>query len=761
MLTLVAMTALMPVQATAEVPPGTLISAGKEAIVLPLRRTAVNADISGFGARVTVVQTFTNPTSTPIEAVYTFPLPADSAVDRMRMKIGARVIDGLIKRREEARAIYEAAKNRGQAAALLDQERPNIFTQSVANILPKDVVQIEISYVQLLKYENNEFEFSFPMVVGPRFLGNAPDPAKIQPPVIPKGMRTGADISLNVNLDAGAPIVGMRSVLHEIDRRALSESRAVVSLRKKDEIPNRDFILRYQTATNSVQNALLAKYDPVKGGYFSLVLLPPKDPTPQQIAPREMIFVLDQSGSQIGFPIEKSKELTLQLMDTMHPNDTFNVMGFSNSVNPLWQAPRANTAANRQEAGKFVRTLSANGGTQLRLAIEAAMKAPPDPKRLRLIIFNTDGFVGDEPEILRSIRENSGSLRIFTFGIGNGVNRYLIDAMSDEGRGDSEIVTLAEKADGAVQRFLDRTEKPVLTNVSARFEGSEVTDQLPARLPDVFGDKPVIVYGRYSAPGQAKLHLTGLLGGKPWSQTIDVLFPSDRPGGESIPAMWARRMVDRLDRDYSLGSARAENPSEGESKIVDVALEYGIMSRYTSFVAVEQKVINIGGKQRTVHVPVEMTQGVSYEGTFGTNLAMPAMSRGAITPGGSAGFGGGGSFSGGAGKSMNADLGSIRILSEERIAQLPPAERGPALERLRKSRFEGKVAKSLRTATGPIEVQIWLADVKPETLAALKESGVAIDHAESGLNLAFGRVDAKQLMHLAQLSVVRRIEPIQ
>ncbi|MFI5386437.1 MAG: VIT and VWA domain-containing protein, partial [Fimbriimonadales bacterium] len=581
--------------------PGSLICPGRNRLVLPLKDTSVNADISGFGARVTVVQTFTNPSPVPIEAVYTFPLPAEASVDRMRMQVGERIIDGVVKRREEARMIYEAAKNQGQAAALLDQERPNIFTQSVANILPGNTVRIEISYVQLLKYEEGQFEFSFPMVVGPRYLGNAPDPAKIDPPVVRPSRRTGSNISLTANIDAGAPIVKLDSVLHDVSVRDAGPSRIVVSLKHKDEIPNRDFILRYRTATDSVQSAFLAKYDPVKGGYFSLVLLPPMAPEAQQVAPKEMIFVMDQSGSQLGFPIEKSKELTLKLMETMHPGDTFNVMGFSMDVNRLWVESRPNTAANRMEAAAFVRGLQANGGTELRRAAEAAFMEQADPKRVRIVVFNTDGFVGDEREILQVIRQFKGNSRMFTFGIGNGVNRYLIDSMSDEGRGDSEIVTLAENADAAVDRFVRRLNNPILVDVSAKFTGVEVSDRLPSQIPDVFGEKPIVIYGRYATPGPGTLRLTGIMAGKPWSQTISLTFPGDRPGGDSIPALWARRMVDKIERGAVLEAPggtgtypvfvdpRIENISpETRNQIIDLASEYGLMTDYTSFVAVEQ-----------------------------------------------------------------------------------------------------------------------------------------------------------------------------
>ncbi|MBI5706055.1 MAG: VWA domain-containing protein, partial [Armatimonadetes bacterium] len=402
----------------------------------PLKGTEVVADVAGFGARVTVRQTFTNPSKSPIEAIYTFPLPADAAVDRMRFAVGNRIIEGQIKRREEARRIYEAAKNAGQAAALLDQERPNIFTQSVANVMPGQDVQVEISYVQLVSFKDDWFEFNFPMVVGPRFMGNAPDPNRIGTPIVKEGMRTGAGISVKVNLDAGGPIQEVQSVLHQIQSDNVGKGRMAIQLAKKDEIPNKDFILRYRLAGNSVRDAFFTHADAQKGGFFTLALLPPQRIESSDISPKEMIFVMDQSGSQSGFPIEKSKEMMRRMLQIMRPNDTFNVMCFRNVCNALWAKPLPNSQENRAAALQFINALQANGGTQLRLAIDKAMETPADPKRVRIIVFNTDGYVGDEFNILDTIQKNVGTARIFTFGIGNSVNRFLIDSMSAAGRGE-------------------------------------------------------------------------------------------------------------------------------------------------------------------------------------------------------------------------------------------------------------------------------------------------------------------------------------
>jgi Ca-activated chloride channel family protein len=828
-----------------------LDKSGKAAAFCPLQGTKVEADIAGFGARVVVRQTFLNPTKEAIEAVYTFPLPADAAVDRMKMRIGDRVVQGEIKRREDARRIYDAAKSAGQAAALLDQERPNIFTQSVANITPGAKVDIEISYVQLLKFEEDKFEFSYPMVVGPRFTRVTPDPGKVTPPITPKGTRTGATIDLTVRLDAGAPITSLESDLHQVEaNREAGSSKATITLAKKDEIPNRDFILRYGVASNSVQSALLTYADAKNGGFFTLILMPPKAPTPEQIAPREVILVMDQSGSQSGFPIGKSKELCKKMIEALRPEDTFNVMGFSNALNPLWPEPRPNTAENRAIAQRFVSGLEANGGTMLNLAINAAMKPKADPKRVRLILFNTDGFVGDEFNILDSIQKFRQSARIFTFGIGNGVNRFLIDSMSVEGKGDSEIVTLQSNTDEAVQKFLRRTQSPVLTNIEAEFQGVAVADVLPSAIPDVFSEKPVILKGRYTKAGAGKVTITGLLGGYPWRKDIMLRFP-DAPSyasltedlrhegvgldadadiagamagaqqpsnlqaaygerGSAIATLWAREMIEEVQRSNWLAmysNLPPEKRSAQEKRTVEaienLGLRFGLMTQYTSFVAVEKRVVNVGGKQRTVAVPVEMTDGVSYEGIFGDRYE-------------SLGRGGGG-FGGGAyarrampataapvlGKPVYADaevkevaanLGGLywdeaggklmksgsdgkrmpipfAKLTDEQIQALPralsPEQLAKFLKGLKPEEMERyalltRVDPKLRKGTSePLSLQIWTMDWAPGHLEALKKAGLEDAQGDGNLKTAFGTCAKASLAKIAALPFVRKVVPLE
>jgi Ca-activated chloride channel homolog len=653
-------------QDTSSQEPGTLAIVGRDGAAsgfCPLQHTDVQADIAGVAGRVTLSQTFTNPSNQPIEAIYTFPLPADAAVDAMTLHVGNRVVRSVIKKREEAQAIYQEAKQDGHVAGLLDQERPNIFTQSVANIMPNARVVVQISYVETVPFKHGEYEFVYPMVVGPRYTANAADPDKISPPTRPHGSRTGTDISLAVNLNPGADLDTIESELHQVKTNRLSADKARVELLKADEIPNRDFILHYSLAQKGVQEAFITHATKEDGGYFSLILNPPASPDPIMVAPKEFIFVIDQSGSQQGFPIEKSKDLTTRIIHTLGPQDTFTVLGFSNEPHFLWKTPRQATKENLDEALNFISPITADGGTELYEAVQAALDIPKDPERLRIVAFNTDGYVGDEDRILGSISARSSEARFFTFGIGNSVNRYLIDSMSSCGRGDSEMVTLASDADRAVDHFVTRTQFPILTNVQVQVDGVEVSDLTPENFPDVFSETPLVITGRYAGSGPGKVTVTGMLGNRPWSRTIDLNFPASDPGSGALSALWARKRITDLQTQRSIALIYRKNTGPYIQQITDLGLHYGLMTEYTSFVAVEDKVVNSGGQSTTVQVPVDLASGVSND----MATAQQPTGFGRASYGAAGGFGGGG-----LGGSLGAGAFSAGVLPPTNFSTYDP-----------------------------------------------------------------------------------------
>lgn len=742
---------------------------GKAIGQCPLKHTSVKADVSGFVARVDVVQEFVNPLNEKIEAVYVFPLPQDAAVDRMEMTVGDRTIRGEVKTREEARQIYDDARQSGHVASLLDQERPNIFTQSVANIMPGETIKIKISYVDVLKYENGQFEFVFPMVVGPRYIpGNAtgkqgegwspdtdqvPDASNITPPVTPKGTRAGHDISVEVNLHAGMPVYDIESVLHEVDNASDNGSDVCVKLKDEETIPNKDFILRYRVAGDNVQTGLLPNTRSAGDGYFSLMLVPPKAPRQSQVAPKEMIFVIDSSGSQQGWPIEKSKETMRRCIEEMNPNDTFQMLAFSNDVVTLFDKPMPNTKANRALAEEFLTSRLGSGGTEMMKAVIAALKPDPDPERLRMVCFMTDGYVGNDFEILDAIKRNIGDARLFSFGIGNSVNRFLLDGMADMGRGAVEYVTLEEQGSKAAAHFFERTSKPVLTDISIDWGGLPVQDVYPQKIPDLFSSKPLILKGRYTGAMEGTITIRGKLGGKPWQERVRVDLPAQEDENQALPSLWARaKIADLMTGDYS-GLQNGNTDPKIKDQITQVALEYQLMSQFTSFVAVEETTVTEGGVPKKIAVPVEMPEGVSYEGIFGDKEDASYALK-SCAPSGPAGRVGSPSVC----ASMPASPVDCIELPGADMPKLDASLIGLAQKLDKNGNYT--VKGKIEVKNGKVMVSIRLSDDSAANLAKLKKLGFELLTSTKSVSMVIGYMPVAKLDKLEELDFVLKIAPV-
>jgi Ca-activated chloride channel family protein len=591
----------------------------------PLKSTKVRADISGFFARVTVLQEFQNTYGDPIEAVYTFPLSQNSAVDRMTMTIGERVIRGKIMKRDEAKKVYEAARAAGQAAALLDQQRPNIFTQSVANIMPGEKVVVEISYVETLKYEDGSYEFVFPMVVGPRYIpGSVPraDAKAISSPMAAE--RAGHDISIDVNLDAGVPVEDVRSISHEIETVQFGPESRKIGLKSLKTIPNKDFILRYDITGKLMQDGLLV-HRGAKGGFFTMMIQPPESFAPRDVNPKEIVFVLDTSGSMSGFPIEKAKESMRLALDGLNPRDTFNLITFAGDTRILFEKPVPADEAHLVQARDFLNSTSGSGGTQMMKAIKAALEPSGSQRHVRIVCFMTDGYVGNEAQILAEIQKYPNA-RVFSFGIGNAVNRYLLDKMAQEGRGEVEYVTLADDGSKAARRFHERVRNPLLTDISVDWGAMGVSDVYPGRQPDLYSAKPVALTGRFSKTGTGSVTLKGKMAGRDYVRDVMLAFPEAEAANDSVATIWARARVDEL-MSKSYG-AKEVDKNAIEDEITQIGLEFGLVTQFTSFVAVEERTVNQNGKMVKIEVPVEGPAGTVYSakgdlisGAAGSNVS--------------------------------------------------------------------------------------------------------------------------------------------
>ena len=595
----------------------------ENSVVLPLKQTRVKAQIAGLVSTVVVAQEFENPYTTPIEAVYVFPLPHHAAVYGMKMVIGDRVVEGIIKPRSEAQELYQQAKQQGKTASLLDQERPNIFTQSVANILPGDNILVELSYFQDLDYEQGQVEFVFPTVVGPRYIPGhtsgrtgegwsedttrVPDGSRISPPLLPPGVRSGHEIEIEVHMDTGVPFRDLETPSHAIQADRHGPSRATVTLARRDRIPNKDFVLRWKTSPEGPVAGWVTHHDDL-GGYFLLMLEPEARIPRTETAPREYVFVVDTSGSMNGFPLDQCKRLIERCLKDLDEEDSFQVILFAGSASTLAPAPVPATAANIRKAMEYVKGARGGGGTEFLPALEKALKHPVDRDRSRIVLFLSDGYIGYETQVLKYMDENRGAANLFPMGIGTSVNRYLIDAMARIGQGKPFYLRPDENPEDTVGKFFEYVSRPSVTGIEVDFEGLPVYDLWPEKVPDLFAGRPVTLVGRFDSGASGKITLTGWLAGRRWRQTLEVELPDEEPANPGLPLLWARKRIETVSDRLAIGDLQEE---EAKEQITELGLRYSLMSAYTSFVAIDSEVRNPGGEGQTVSVPVPLPDQVS------------------------------------------------------------------------------------------------------------------------------------------------------
>ncbi len=592
-------------------------------IPLPLKHTDVKGRISGYIATVEVTQQFENPFSEKIEAVYVFPLPQNAAVNEFIMVIGERKIRGIIRERQEAEQIYTEARRQGYVASLLTQERPNIFTQKVANIEPGKAIDVNIKYFNTLAYADGWYEFVFPMVVGPRFnppgstdgvgavgrgkMGLSGQKTEVQ--YLRQEERSGHDIALAVDIDAGVEIEQISCTTHAIEKTSDAPEKAHVQIRPLDTIPNKDFVLRYKVAGSTVKSALVTHTDE-RSGFFTLMLYPPDDLKALQRSPMEMVFVLDCSGSMNGQPIAKAKDAIKRALRKLGPDDTFQVIRFSQSASQFGPQPVPATAENVRKAIAYVDSLQGSGGTMMIEGIKAALEFPHDERRFRLVSFLTDGYIGNEADILEAIHNRLGASRIFSFGVGSSVNRYLLDRMAKLGKGAVAYIGPNDSSSEIVDLFYDRISHPALTDVTIDWGALEVQDVYPSRIPDLFVGRPIVVTGRFTGRKDTTIRIEGRVGQYDRQLTLLVRFADESSTHPGVACVWARKKIEEL-------AARAtydSNPALPK-EIQHVALQYSLMSAYTAFIAVDSTRQTAGDHGVTVAVPVPVPEGVRYDTT--------------------------------------------------------------------------------------------------------------------------------------------------
>lgn len=577
----------------------------------PLKETNVTANISGTIVETYVTQTYANEGDTPINASYVFPASTNVTVHGMTMQIGDQIVTAQIKEKEEAKQEYEQAKSEGKSASLLEQQRSNVFTMDVANIMPGDTVDIELHYTELISPSEGTYEFVFPTVVGPRYA--EPEDAAdtdangwVETPYLKNDSVLTSKYNITVNLSTGVPITDLSSKTHEISITWDNSSTARITLANPDDFAgNRDFILDYRLTGAQIESGLVLTEGETEN-FFMLTVQPPERYTPEDVLPREYIFVLDVSGSMNGYPLDTAKTLIQDLVSNLNETDKFNLILFSGSSEQLSTQSLPATAENIQMAIDLINEQEGFGGTSLSPALKNAINIPMDKDMARSIIVITDGYITGEQNIFDLISENLGTTSFFSFGIGSSVNRYLVEGIAYAGAGESFVVTDSEDAAETAQRFRTYIQSPILTDISVTYEGFDVYDVEPAALPTLFAEKPIVLFGKYSGEAAGTITITGKTGSQDYVQEISLSDIITQTDNDAIRYLWARTRAERL-MDYGYSK---DDPAV-KDEVTQLGLDYSMLTPYTSFVAVIDTVRNSEGEAADVDQPNPLPLEVS------------------------------------------------------------------------------------------------------------------------------------------------------
>lgn len=577
---------------------------------LPLKDTQVEITVAGVIADVKVRQIYRNEGSRPINASYVFPASTRAAVYAMRMQIGNEIIVAKIKEREQAKQDFEQAKEEGKSASLLEQERPNVFSMSLANIMPQEQVEIELRYTELLVPTDNVYELVFPTVVGPRYASPQNESKKedvsVNTPYLHQGQKSPSALHLSTKVFAGVPIYDLNCPSHQIQPQWLPQGVAQLTLDDSDPFQgNRDFILRYRLAGDQIASGLLL-YQGQDENFFLYMAQPPARVAAEAIPPREYIFVVDVSGSMEGFPLETSKRLLTKLIGNLRPTDLFNVVLFAGDSTVL--SPQS-LQANPQNIARAIHLLEqqrGSGGTELLPAIRNAMSLPRQDGISRSIVLVTDGYISGEQGVFEHIRANLNRCNVFAFGIGGSVNRYLIEGVAKAGMGEPFVVTEEAEAEGVAEKFREYIQTPVLTDINVRTIGFDTYDVNPMRFPDLFAQRPVVLFGKWRGPIGGTIELTGKTGQGDFISRLDVAGSQADEGNSALRYLWARSRIAEL-ADYGSYDLAAESIKE----VTALGLKYNLLTPYTSFIAVREVVVNPNGGADDVKQPLPLPLRVS------------------------------------------------------------------------------------------------------------------------------------------------------
>lgn len=614
---------------------------GEAPVPAPLLFTDVAIDVSGIVARTRVTQRFANPGTDWREGVYVFPLPENAAVDHLEMRIGERRIEGRIRERTEARRTYEQAKREGRKAALVEQERPNLFTTSVAPIGPGEEVTVTIAYQQTLRYDQGEFALRFPLATTPRYIpgvamaasgdgtgwapdtDEVPDASRITPPVLDPSLGHINRVTITARIDAGFRLARLTSAYHAVDVDESAEHRYTVSLRDGAVPANRDFALSWVPEVGTAPGAALFVQRGSDRHYALLMVVPAASGAGDARMAREVTFVIDTSGSMAGTSIVQAKQALLLALDRLQGGDRFNVIEFNSHARPLFAAPLPVDRSTLANARAFVNGLRANGGTEMRPALEAALTPGPTLGLVRQVVFLTDGAVGNEDALFTLIRERLGDRRLFTVGIGSAPNSHFMTKAAQFGRGTFTYIGDVREVEAKMGALFRKLESPMLTDIAISWPGA--SEIWPAQVPDLYAGEPIVVVAALDHP-DGDVVLTGRFEGADWRATLPLGGNGTASG---VGALWARAKIDAL-----LDSAVAgTSTDEVRQAVVALALAHHLVSKYTSLVAVD---VTPGAPPDALitktAIPASLPHGQEYEAIFGglPQTATPAALRALI-----------------------------------------------------------------------------------------------------------------------------------
>ena len=639
-----------------------VLSNNPEVDKLPLKSTAADVKIVGTIADVKITQKYVNTGTTTLEAIYTFPMSTKAAVYGMTMTIGNRKITAQIEEKQKARQDYETAKEEGKRVSLLEQNRPNVFTMNTANIIPGDTIVVELNYTEVLVPEKGNYSFVYPTVVGPRYSGketdpNNPDNQFVESPYTKEGIMPTYTFDFSMDIHAAMPIENTVCNTHRMDIDHKAVNHIALALNKNEKNGgNRDLIVNFSLRGKEIESGVML-YEGKDENFFLMMVQPPAQVLKEDIPPREYIFIVDVSGSMNGQPLDISKNLMRNLVLNLKPTDMFNVVLFSGRSALLNETSLPATQENITKAIAFIDKQEGYGGTEVLGALKMANAIPrANDDVSRTFVIVTDGYVSVEREAFRIIRENKNNTNFFAFGIGRSVNRYLIEGMAFAGNGEPLFITNFNDTEEQVERFRNYINTPVLTRIKVESKGIEIYDVEPAGIPDLMAERPILIFGKYKGKAKGTLTLSGKTGRKTYKQSFDIAATKPSANNLALRYLWARERIKYLDymENPNSGWRNSTADSSISKEITRLGLKYGLMTKYTSFIAIDEVVVEKDGKPVTVKQPLPLPEGVS-------NHAVARGEEGMVTYTGNARR----LFSTNNAKVTSNDLSSITTVNEE------------------------------------------------------------------------------------------------